>query len=175
MKKRVRIITEEQRLSRLAYAKKYYEENKEFINARILTKDQKNRRNELDRLRRDNGYIAKRSPKQMKDRSKQSKVWREKNPDKCSSYRIAKKKLLKSAIDSTSDRNKIRQIYRNARAISELYGIKYHVDHVVPLSKGGKHHQDNLIIMRWDCNLSKNNELSEFWINVGKILNFTSE
>jgi 5-methylcytosine-specific restriction endonuclease McrA len=39
----------------------------------------------------------------------------------------------------------------------------YHVDHIVPLSKGGLHHQDNLCYLPAHVNLSKGNKtLDEF-------------
>ncbi|MDO1559816.1 HNH endonuclease [Brevundimonas sp. 2R-24] len=39
--------------------------------------------------------------------------------------------------------------------MTELTGHPWHVDHIVPLSRGGLHHQDNLIAMRADLNLAK--------------------
>lgn len=35
-------------------------------------------------------------------------------------------------------------------------GDDWHIDHFVPMSKGGPHHQDNLVISCPGCNLSKN-------------------
>lgn len=35
-------------------------------------------------------------------------------------------------------------------------GNDWHIDHFVPMSKGGPHHQDNLVISCPGCNLSKN-------------------
>jgi len=40
-----------------------------------------------------------------------------------------------------------------------LLGPGWHLDHIVPLSKGGKHHPDNLQIVRSSYNLQKNNKV----------------
>lgn len=45
---------------------------------------------------------------------------------------------------------------------------KYHIDHRVPLSKGGTNWPDNLVITCSFCNLSKGNKLPEEWI--GRLL-----
>jgi predicted nucleic acid-binding Zn ribbon protein len=50
-----------------------------------------------------------------------------------SRYRAKKYRL----IDPTADKQKMKEIYRNCPPGHE-------VDHIIPLSKGGKHHEDNL-------------------------------
>lgn len=49
-------------------------------------------------------------------------------------------------------------------------GNTYHVDHVVPLSRGGTNWPDNLVVTCPHCNLSKNNKLPHEWIQGGKLL-----
>jgi 5-methylcytosine-specific restriction endonuclease McrA len=44
---------------------------------------------------------------------------------------------------------------------------QYHVDHLVPLAKGGHNGPDNIVIACPTCNLSKNDKLPEEW--VGKL------
>ncbi len=46
-------------------------------------------------------------------------------------------------------------IYAEARAMTELSGEPYHVDHIKPLAKGGLHHPDNLQVLRGIVNLRK--------------------
>jgi len=46
-------------------------------------------------------------------------------------------------------------LYAKARALTELVGESYHVDHIKPLSKGGLHHPDNLQILLGRDNLKK--------------------
>ncbi|MBK1969831.1 MULTISPECIES: HNH endonuclease [Brevundimonas] len=58
-----------------------------------------------------------------------------------------------------ADRNAIRAFYRLAKLLEKHNpGVRYHVDHIIPLSRGGLHHQDNLQVMRADFNLRKSNK-----------------
>ena len=47
--------------------------------------------------------------------------------------------------------------------------VVHHVDHIIPLSKGGAHHQDNLRIVTAKVNLQKKDkifpELGGVWAN----------
>ena len=64
--------------------------------------------------------------------------------------------------DETKDNNKIKEIYQEAKRLNIEAGYcKYHVDHIIPLSRGGKHHQDNLQIILAEENLKKYNKLPE--------------
>lgn len=52
-----------------------------------------------------------------------------------------------------------------------LKNKKVHIDHYTPLSKGGKHTQDNLVVSCDKCNLQKNaKDPLEFAISIGKLL-----
>jgi 5-methylcytosine-specific restriction endonuclease McrA len=42
-------------------------------------------------------------------------------------------------------------------------GDKYHVDHVVPLSRGGSDGPENIVISCPRCNCSKSSKLPEEW------------
>mgnify|MGYP000939281706 FL=1 len=42
-------------------------------------------------------------------------------------------------------------------------GDNYHVDHLIPLTRGGKHSARNIVISCPSCNLSKNNKLPHEW------------
>lgn len=63
----------------------------------------------------------------------------------------------------------VRELYKNQRGkcfyCKKKVHDKYHVDHVVPLSKGGEDSLDNLVIACPKCNLSKSNSLLEEWNN----------
>lgn len=49
----------------------------------------------------------------------------------------------------------ISEIYAKTKMLSELTGEAYHVDHILPLAAGGKHHPDNLQILTALENLKK--------------------
>ncbi|KKK54173.1 hypothetical protein LCGC14_3087400 [marine sediment metagenome] len=54
-----------------------------------------------------------------------------------------------------TDFKKIEEIYEEARRLQEETGEPHHVDHIIPISKGGLHHQDNLEPLTAEANLRK--------------------
>jgi len=56
---------------------------------------------------------------------------------------------------SEDEKMAISKIYAEARRLTKMTGVQYHVDHIKPLSKGGEHHPVNLQIITADENLSK--------------------
>ena len=57
---------------------------------------------------------------------------------------------------SREEVRKIEELYRRRNALNLKEGfIKYHVDHIKPLSKGGPHKFDNLRIVTASMNLKK--------------------
>lgn len=67
----------------------------------------------------------------------------------------AKRRAALNQIDPTSDKVAIAAIYLLAKTITKLTGTKYEVDHINPISKGGRHHQNNLVVLRADVNRAK--------------------
>lgn len=53
----------------------------------------------------------------------------------------------------------VEQIYRTAEQLTRLTGQPYHVDHVIPLARGGLHHQDNLVAMLGAMNVRKSDAI----------------
>jgi len=65
---------------------------------------------------------------------------------------------IKEQYDALPDDEKRRvdEIYQEAYELNEEHGPKsFHVDHIIPISKGGKHHPDNLQILSAEENLRK--------------------
>lgn len=59
------------------------------------------------------------------------------------------------------ERDQINSIYANARRLNRDAGyIAYHVDHIIPLVRGGKHHPANLQILTAEENLRKGAKLA---------------
>ena len=82
--------------------------------------------------------------------------------------RVAKRKALKMpALLPTTDNELIKNLYKQRKEMSEKHGEEYHVDHIIPLSIGGAHHQDNMRVITAKENLEKNNkyipELGGVW------------
>lgn len=85
--------------------------------------------------------------------------------------RIREKKLLvERRLLTKEEKEKINQIYINAKRMEQIISVcpvfddpflgrKVHVDHIIPLSRGGRHHPDNLQILLMSQNLRKNDKI----------------
>ncbi len=61
----------------------------------------------------------------------------------------------------------IKQFYEYRIRLQDKLGIPFHVDHIVPLSKGGLHHPSNLQVVPASWNRSKHNRHTERWLPNG--------
>lgn len=60
---------------------------------------------------------------------------------------------------SPEEQEKVKEFYAESRRLNDEAGfVKYHVDHIKPLSKGGLHHPDNLQILLAEDNLRKSDK-----------------
>jgi len=122
--------------------RKYYDTHKkeEYERVRRWQKNNKEKWNEYQRRR-------------FRERYKEDPVFREK---------VYRKGVERQAItkQQTPKLNKLNlERIQNIYTISTILGPTFHVDHIVPLSKNGLHHPDNLQIIPAKDNLSKNNKL----------------
>lgn len=84
-----------------------------------------------------------------------------KNPGYWRSWDNKRTKLLKT-IGTHSRKDVEKQlIIQNGKCwyCGSLLGVKYHVDHYIPISRGGSNNPDNIVISCIYCNLSKGNKL----------------
>jgi len=65
---------------------------------------------------------------------------------------------MKSAYDESSSQEKINEYYTEAKRLTTETGIPHEVDHIIPISKGGKHHENNLQILTINENRRKGNK-----------------
>jgi len=155
---------------RKARSKAYYETNKE----EVLVKSKVYRKAAKDRIK------AYREANREK-RKAQSKSWREANREKVKAYREAYRKDNKAILYSlmskrralkmnqygklsADDKFVIEECYELAQLRFKSIGIKWHVDHIIPLSKGGLHKPTNLQVVPATWNLQKSNNHQEKWI-----------
>lgn len=66
-------------------------------------------------------------------RRESARNWGRRNRDKCCAYTVARKARKLHATPTWADWGLIDAAYTMARAMTDLTGVKYHVDHIVPL------------------------------------------
>lgn len=103
-----------------------------------------------------------------------ARKYRQKNPDKCnklSKEQYAVKNAMRRArlqnAGGSYTKEDIKRIYdsQNGKCLycSIEVGNKYHIDHIVPLSRGGTNSPDNICIACIQCNLEKSYKLLSEW------------
>lgn len=142
---KIKAYREENREQIREQQKKYREDNREYL------RDKKKKHYENNKEH----YRAKR------------REWRRKNPDKAAVRDSRKKARILEAMLPTTDEKLIEKIHRERRKLSKKDNKEYHVDHIIPLSIGGAHHQDNMRIIDAKENIEKSNkyipELGGVW------------
>lgn len=169
------------------YGKRYYEQNKVSVNARIaanreakkeqyramaaahyqknkaqiLAKHAEWRRNNPEKVKQ--GNHAWRAAN--KDRVAQvNAAWVQNNKDRCNTYVHNRRARIKANGGKLSPN--IRQVLFTRQSglcacCGEPLGASYELDHIMPLSLGGKNTDDNVQLLRRVCNRSKRNSHPE--------------
>ena len=138
--------------------RKHYAANRE----RLLAKSKEsNAARHEEKIYYDREYLA-----THKEQVRETKrAYRKANPLERAAYEAVRR--AKKAGASIRDRAGIKEIYRKAREqdvlrcylCGELVPMgERHVDHVVPLSKGGEHRPSNLAVACAGCNLKKHDK-----------------
>lgn len=104
--------------------------------------------------------------KHAKKRRKMSRQWQLDNPKR---YQKNKRRALEvrqrriaeqTPPQSQLELSALEGLYMMAKILSNSCGESYHIDHIIPLSKGGPHHFDNLQILSAEDNIKKGNYLA---------------
>jgi len=66
-----------------------------------------------------------------------------------------RKARVRNAIPSDFDREGVLAMYNLSQKITAITGVKMHVDHIIPLSKGGEHNVGNLQLLAATLNIAK--------------------
>lgn len=77
---------------------------------------------------------------------------------------------IKCLTPPDADKKQIQAFYVEAKRLSVITGIKHEVDHIIPVSKGGLHHQNNLQVIPWLDNRKKGakinmEKIADIWVN----------
>jgi len=128
-------------------------------------------------------YLANRDVIIEKSRA-QYRANREKIKERIKAYRAANPEIVRISSHRRRARQRnaegthtivdIQRQYERQRGKCYYCGIKvghkYHVDHVVPLSRGGSDGPENLVIACRSCNETKHNKLPHEWPEGGRLL-----
>lgn len=98
-----------------------------------------------------------------------AKAWREANPEKCRQYHANRKSRIKGAegFHTGEDIEALRASQGNCcnACMCCLDESGFHVDHIVPISKGGSNWPSNLQLLCPSCNLSKGSKDFTEWLD----------
>lgn len=96
--------------------------------------------------------------RQNQDKSKvYCKTYRDKNPNKSAIDAARRRASLKNVSPplTTDEQRQLKDFYWLTKDLYAISGQHYHVDHIIPISRGGLHHPSNLQILPDDMNLRK--------------------
>lgn len=139
--------------------------NPEKVKASILREDKekaKARRERWIAAHPDKNIEVKRAWRQRNiEQDRQSSLrWQKQNPEKVNACTAKRRATRKNATPGWANEFFISEIYRLAKLRTEFTGIKWHVDHIVPLQSPivcGLHVECNLQVIPAFENFSKNN------------------
>jgi hypothetical protein len=148
----------EKRKKNLEYQKNFYPKIKDKA-LKYLKEYRKKNKDKCDKLRK--SWFDRNPEKTAEMRRRASLKYAKNNRDKCS-VRENKRRQLKEAsnnILSEDDKKLMQIIYQCRKRIYDCSGLNFHVDHIMPLSKGGLHIPLNLRIIPARENLKKHNKI----------------
>lgn len=147
----------------------HYQKNRERIRAYHRERDSRPDVKEYHR-RRSREYAARNTqsrsayskrwmtvPKNREKRNARQRARAKLNPETVAYKRSMRRARERGATPPLSrpQRQVIAALYAASRRVSKCLGVQFHVDHIVPLSKGGAHTPENLQILPASVNLRK--------------------
>lgn len=161
------LLSEEEKIARKRAANAAYrEKNRETLRKKQLAYLEKNRTSENARsaeYRAKNPNWFKEYYEKNKDEMRErSRIYMKNNPEKVR-IRCANRRAMKKANGgklSAGITEKLLEMQKRRCAVcrSSFEKRKFHLDHIVPLSKGGAHEDSNIQLLCPTCNISKGNK-----------------
>ena len=138
--------------------KLYKERNKQKIDEYHKNYRQENKQKQKT-------HFAKYYNKDKKNSVNRVLKWAKENPEKHNEIIAQRRSQKKHGIISLSkeQRKIMRCFYKQADRLEKRFGLQFHVDHIIPLSKGGLHIPTNLQVLPARLNLKKNSRNSLKW------------
>ena len=163
-----RWITPEQLKKYKGYMMKYNEENlSDYRERNILRANTwiKNNRDKFNSRRRVN------RKKNIESIKQKELEYRNKNRPTINLHQAKRRSLKKqSNIFLTKPEKEIIDcFYKQAHRLEKRFGLKFHVDHIVPISRGGLHIPTNLQVIPATINISKNCHRIFRWSELNEI------
>jgi len=147
-------------------AKKYAVEHREQVNANAREYVKRNPEKRKETMR---AY----SETHREQEREKKRRWRANNPEK---HRAEKERRrawkLNAEGEYTADDIKAQYSRQKGKCYwcNVKLNNKYHVDHIVPLSRGGSNRPDNIVCACPHCNDSRGAKLPHEWVQGGKLL-----
>ena len=147
--------------SQRAYKEKNAEKIKAYEVIRYATTEYKSMKSKSDKKYRIRmgAVIAEKKQKYYADKQylRRAEYQRNKQGYVVRAYQRLRK--IKNLTPANACKKQIQSFYDFAKLMFEKTGIRHEVDHIIPISKGGLHHQSNLQVLPWLENRIKGNKL----------------
>lgn len=101
-------------------------------------------------------------------RHEYEREWRRNNPDKVRAAihkRRAQKQHVGGAFTEADVKAQYDKQHGECYYCHKKVGGDYHIDHYIPIARGGSNSADNIVIACPSCNFSKRNKLPQEWID----------
>lgn len=170
----------ENKASRNSYGK-YYADNKEGLIEKSRRWYHEHKQKAAERAKR----YSKENKKKVADKkgewrennkekiAEYNRNWWDKNPEKRKEHKSKRRSLKKSA-QGNHTAGDIKSQYKRQNGKCYYCGKKvndsYHVDHVIPLSRGGSNGPENIVISCQFCNQSKKDKMPHEWGGSNRLL-----
>ena len=137
----------------------------------LRCRTQHKEKNKAARVRYNQSEKGKQTKKEIHKKYRQTEEGRKKHNEYCRKYNKtfkgkvntmicnAKRRERLQTILTAEEMENIQSIYEECQRISQETGIPHHVDHIIPLAKGGQHHPSNLQILSATENLKKGTKI----------------